>query len=331
MKYKYWVFGIVFLLITGILASARNVSAADDEPFTITVIGGHAEDMAGNVITEAKTNQEVVIVWDKKDGEYLLYWSSDGSIIHSTSENFSIFFVSPDSLTLSAVTTSERIQFTVDLTEEQFIVPQEMNYGIREFLRYMWADSEKTLFDLDGDGNSDILFYDSEKAINDSDFIIDKLTFVRLDGYSLGTDYTVTSEKGVIESVTFVVNNTNAEEPVCDVTPAPTLTEVPQPTVPAEMLTPTPVPTEMQEPTAVFTPTPVPTEMQEPTAVFTPTPVPMETQEPVAVFTPTPVPDVTENADKTGFDLLYKLIPVVVLIAGGALLALVFYRKNNRD
>lgn len=223
MKASVRFYVIISVLLGCFLVCGRNIGKAfdTDEEYTITVIGGHAEDDFGNIVKSAKKDAILTIVRDKEGDKYFDYWSSDGEVI----SKFMCFrYIMPGhDITIVAECCETQEDLVIDLTDGYFGIPYEERARFRNFFS---AYSDQRFgainMDLDKDGTQDVLYFDSAYSSEYQQQYSDPLCEISRDmNYSLGLSYKVSADDGRIGSITFVVDNEKAEFPVYDTSVGP--------------------------------------------------------------------------------------------------------------
>ena len=132
----------------------------DKETYTVNVIGGHAEDTAGNVITEAKAGQYIVLKPDEIEGMAVCEWKTqDGSKIQGVSPEAD-YLLSKFSFPMPAkdqtyVAVEEPLKaYVIDVSKGYVTVPGDWKSYLFEYDVYLQDYIYES--DLDGDGTIDI-------------------------------------------------------------------------------------------------------------------------------------------------------------------------------
>ena len=213
-----WRLLIALILICIPVALRSSAMANEDKEYPITVDGGHAEDLNGNVITSAKPGTSFQVVPDDGNGRYWTKWESEEQI----KENTYIFWhIMPShEVRFTAQTVSKRKDIVIDLTVPQVSFTGEDAALLKNALiAYAGTTAAFGTYDFDGDGTSDVSI---ENRKGETVFV-SRANEVRGryygdEGlrYSLGTAYTLSIPRGEVGTVRFYVNNEKSEYPVLD-------------------------------------------------------------------------------------------------------------------
>ncbi len=145
----------------------------DKETYTIKVVGGHAESLTGNVITEAKAGQYIVLKPDVIEGMAVCEWKTqDGSIIQG---------VSPEADTLLSkfsfpMPAKDQTYIAVEEPLKAYVIDMSKGYATVvpadhwdwDFYLFKYDYSSQKVdykLDLDGDGTIDICSSDEDYPV----------------------------------------------------------------------------------------------------------------------------------------------------------------------
>ena len=218
---RFFLTAIIFLCVP--LAFQSSARAEKDKEYKITVIGGHAEDLNGNVITAAKPGTSFQVVPDDGNGRYWTKWESEEQI----KENTYIFWhIMPNhEVRFTAQTVSKRKDIVIDLTVPQVSFTGEDAALLKNALiAYAGTTAAFGTYDFDGDGTSDVSIENRKGetvwVTRESNVRASYDAGIALK-YSLGTAYTIYIPHGEAETIRLVVNNAKSEYPVLDRTSKP--------------------------------------------------------------------------------------------------------------
>ncbi len=144
----------------------------DKETYTIKVVGGHAESLTGNVITEAKAGQYIVLKPDVIEGMAVCEWKTqDGSIIQGVSPEadtlLSKFSFPMPAKDQTYIAVEEPLKaYVIDMSKGYATVPAD--HWDRDFCLFKYDYSSQKVdykLDLDGDGTIDICSSDEDYPV----------------------------------------------------------------------------------------------------------------------------------------------------------------------
>ena len=218
-----WRLLIALILICIPVALRSSAMANEDKEYPITVDGGHAEDLNGNVITSAKPGTSFQVVPDDGNGRYWTKWESEEQI----KENTYIFWhIMPNhEVRFTAQTVSKRKDIIIDLTVPQVSFTGEEAALLKNALiAYAGTTAAFGTYDFDGDGTSDVSIENRKGetvwVTRESNVRASYDEGIALK-YSLGTAYTIHIPHGEAGTIRLVVNNAKSEYPVLDRTSKP--------------------------------------------------------------------------------------------------------------
>ena len=188
------------------------------EYYSIQIIGGHAEDENGKVITQAQSGQRVCVFRDKEPGKYWKAWKSTYPV---DCRMVCFDFIMPATdVTFTAETTTSQITYTLDLTDSFTFLSGDELYLIGNAIRIFSGGKSSSsapgdYADFDKNGTDDIFLWNYDDMRPN----LGKGIYRR--DYNLGTKYTVAIDDGQIGSLTLVVNNEKSDKPVKDTSVGP--------------------------------------------------------------------------------------------------------------
>ena len=196
-------------------ALKTGVLANEDDAHRITIIGGHAVDADGNIITSAEPGTSFQVVPDDGNGKYWKSWKSQDD---SDSYDYIFWYTMPDhDVEFTAQTVTARKTIVIDLTKPSVTFAGDDAVLLKNALiAYAGTTAAFGNYDFDGDGTLDVTFENRNgKTVS---VIREQYVYPVEEGlrYSLGTSYEVSIPRGEAGTIRFVVNNSESEYPVLD-------------------------------------------------------------------------------------------------------------------
>ncbi|MBO4484399.1 MAG: PT domain-containing protein [Lachnospiraceae bacterium] len=213
---RFFLTAVILLCVP--LAFQSSARAENDKEYKITVIGGHAEDADGKVITSAKPGTSFQVVADDGNGKYWTKWESDIPIEDNT---FIFWCTMPEhDVKFTSKTVATQRTFVIDLTDPYTSFSQEDAALLRNALiAYAGKTAAFGDYDFDGNGEIDVTFdYRDGQNVFVSRILDMKSHYDTGLRYSLGTSYDVIIPHGEVGRLRIVIDNAKSRYPVLDYT-----------------------------------------------------------------------------------------------------------------